>query len=189
MSNDTVRAFIAIELNETLRRQLEAAQKRLKTSGADVKWVEPKNIHLTLKFLGDVPKEKIDELCVAIECGLKGFKKFEFQVSDLGSFPPKGTPRIVWAGVSLGDDLLSQIVASLEKHIAPFYEKKDDKKFSAHITLGRVRSAKNIQALISLLKQNITLSEKQFIEHITLFKSDLTPAGPAYSIIKICELM
>lgn len=189
MSNDTVRAFIAIELNEALRRQLEATQTKLRTSAADVKWVEPKNIHLTLKFLGDVPKEKLDDLCAAIENSISGFKKFEFQVNGLGCFPLKGTPRIIWAEVGLGDDLLSRIVGSLEKYIRSFCEEKDDKKFSPHVTLGRVRSNKNISNLAFLLKQDIELREKQIVDHITLFQSDLSPSGPIYSIIKSFKLM
>ncbi|MCX5681245.1 MAG: RNA 2',3'-cyclic phosphodiesterase, partial [Candidatus Omnitrophica bacterium] len=182
MSPDSIRAFLAIELNDQTRRKLGAIQDSLKKTNADIRWVDPKNIHLTLKFLGNVPSNTLEKLCSAIEKGLKGFSRFEFQLDSLGCFPPKGMPKILWAGVSEGSDYLEHIERSLTKQISDFCEKQENKKFSSHITLGRVRSNKNVALLINLLKESpCKLTEKQAVDHVTLFKSDLTPSGPIYS--------
>lgn len=190
MTPNKVRTFIAIELNESARRRLEEIQTELKKIDADIKWVNPKMIHLTLKFLGDVPQNDLDKVCAAIEEGLRDFSKFKFQINSLGCFPPKDLPRIIWAGIDAGSDLLKQIAETLSTHVSAFCEEKNDKEFSAHITLGRVRSNKNVMRLVNLIKTAPPkLSEAQNIDHVTLFKSDLTPSGPIYSIIKTFKLM
>ena len=189
MSPNKIRTFIAIELDDNIRRRLAEIQDNPRNADADAKWVDPKNIHLTLKFIGDVPKDNVEKLCSAIEEGLKSFSKFEFQLGHLGCFPPKGQPRIVWVGVGLGGDLLKQIAVSLSNHVQSFCERQDDKEFSAHITIARIRSNKNIPRLLDLLNENSLKSfEKQTVDHVTLFKSDLTPSGPIHSVIKTFEL-
>lgn len=190
MDPNKARIFIAIELSESIRQRLERIQSELKKIDADVKWVNPKTIHLTLKFLGDVPQNDLDKVCAAIEEGLKNFSKFKFQINNLGCFPPRGSPKIIWAGVDAGSDLLRQIAETLSARVSMFCEKNDDKEFSAHITLGRVRSNKNVIRLADLIKTApLKFSETQSVDHITLFKSDLTPSGPNYSIIQTFELM
>jgi 2'-5' RNA ligase len=189
MSPDKVRAFIAIELDDEIRRRLKKIQDSLRKTGTDIKWVDPYNIHLTLKFFGDVPINSLDKLCGMIEDGLKNFSKFEFYLESLGCFPSQGSPQILWAGISKGHKDLEQIEKTLAEKTSSFAEKPEDKKFSAHITIGRVRSNKNIATLIAVLKNSpCHLDEKQTVSFITLFKSDLTSSGPIYSPIKIFEL-
>lgn len=190
MDPNKARVFIAVELNDSVRQRLEEIQSELKKIDTDIKWVNPRIIHLTLKFLGDVPQNDLDKVCAAIEDSLRSFSRFEFQINNLGCFPTKGSPKIIWAGVDAGSDLLKQIAETLSAHVSAFCEEKDDKEFSAHITLGRLRSSKNVVHLIDLIKNTPPkFSETQNVDHITLFKSDLTPSGPNYSIIKTFNLM
>ncbi|MFA6379406.1 MAG: RNA 2',3'-cyclic phosphodiesterase [Candidatus Omnitrophota bacterium] len=185
MKPNDVRAFIAIELDADLRLKIKEIQKALKRSQADVTWVNPKNIHLTLKFLGHVSMESLQSLCQAIEDTAKKFLSFEFQISQCGWFPGQGQPQVLWIGIGPGNDAIKKLAAMLSSNIAKFCEKTDNKEFSAHITIGRVRSDKNINKLLARLKRaDFQYNKKLKVDHITLFQSRLTKSGPKYTAIK-----
>lgn len=187
MSGEKLRTFIAIELSAEVKDFLQKLQESLKTSNADVKWVKKENIHLTLKFLGERDKKKIDEIIKIIGNLCDNLGVFELEISSVGVFPKKEYPRVIWVGLTKGDKEVMQIARDLENEISKIGIPKESRPFSSHITLGRVRSGKNKNQLIeqlNYLEENFPAQKPEYrVERITLFKSTLTPAGPIYEIL------
>ena len=189
MSRHILRTFIAIELAAPLQESLKDIQDELMNSGADVKWVKPDNIHLTLKFLGDVSAERIDSLIGIIDEVVSNEKSFTFRMTHIGAFPKPEHPKIIWAGITLGKENIERIVSGLEERLQSIGFEKKARDFFAHVTLGRVRSCANRLALSESLQnfsfpQGLTQKAKQTI----LFKSTLTPDGPIYKALMRFDL-
>jgi len=186
-----MRTFIAIELPQEIRDFLSQLQEELKSSQADVKWVKPENIHLTLKFLGEVDDRKLDKIIEIIEDTTRGKNKFQMRISSLGAFPKIDFPRVIWVGVDIGDKEAKGIAEELEEKLAKIAIPKENRPFSSHITIGRMRSSLNREKLVQKLKHKAGLSRENLefcVTKITLFKSTLTPKGPIYEILKETNL-
>jgi len=175
-----MRTFIAIELSREIKETLSGIQDELKKAGADVKWVKTDNIHLTLKFLGEVREEKIPKIAQSLKESTNLTAPFDIQLDTAGVFPDLKFPRVVWIGIEEGKEKLIGLANQIEDMLVSLKFPKEKRGFSAHITIGRVRSAKNKDALIQKLKQVKPLKLTQQIKSIALFKSTLTPEGPAY---------
>ncbi|KPK96671.1 MAG: hypothetical protein AMJ95_12915 [Omnitrophica WOR_2 bacterium SM23_72] len=184
-----MRTFIAIELPEEVRESLARLQDRLKQSQADVKWVQPHNIHLTLKFLGEINEEQLAKITrVLDEVGLSK-KSFQMSLSTVGAFPKMNFPRVIWVGVEKGESETKEIARALEEGVSIFGIPKEKRPFSSHITIGRVRSNLCKDKLINDLTKIGSLEGKEFaVTKLTLFKSTLTPKGPAYEVLKTVSL-
>lgn len=180
-----MRLFIAVELPPDVRKKLASLQKDLQKTGADAKWVEPENIHLTVKFLGNVEPDKAGKIGSLLEKLFGRQPAFEAALDEIGCFPSLGAPRVVWAGLTDADKLLGRIAQKTEEELAKMGFEKENRPFTAHSTLARIRSARNRTALASeILDINKDFKKKTFlIDNITLFESHLSPKGPAYSII------
>jgi 2'-5' RNA ligase len=187
-----MRTFVAIELPPEIKGALARLQEQLKSSGADVKWVEPENIHLTLKFLGERDEKKIAKITQILEETAKNKNPFQIRISSLGAFPKVDFPRVIWVGIDKGDNETKEIAEGLEEKIAQIGIPKEERPFSSHITIGRVRSPVNRQNLVRDLKnlenklggQNLEFT----VTKTTLFKSTLTPKGPLYEVLKETSL-
>lgn len=162
-------------------------QNKLKQSGADVKWIELENIHLTLKFLGDADDKKLEGIKEILADVASGTRAFQAQINSLGAFPKIDFPRVIWAGLDKGDSETKGIVKALEEKISKLGIPKENKAFQSHITLGRTRSGINKDKLAAALDEtnnSITKENLEFIvSKITLFKSTLTPKGALYEIL------
>jgi len=181
---NTLRAFIAIELNHALRLELVRAQNELRKSDADIKWVEPDNIHLTLKFLGDTPVEKVAAVKATLEKTAVAFPVFMIELAGLGAFPNASHPKVIWAGLKEKPETLASLVADLENALAGLGCPKETRPFSAHITLGRVRSFRRKERLNEALRTvNLSDGSSQKVEKLKLFQSQLTSEGPMYSVL------
>lgn len=181
-----MRLFIAIELNEQTRTELANIQGKLKQSGADAKWVEPQNIHLTLKFLGDVEENKIQYIKDALNAIAGRIKIFSISLSEIGCFPNMNSPRVIWAGVKKGAIESAKLASDIEEKLSELGFAKENRPFSAHLTLGRMRSPKGKQKLKeiteALNKTGGAINRaSSVIDRIILFQSTLTPAGAIYT--------
>lgn len=187
-----MRTFIAIELPKEIKDALASLQGQLMTSGADVKWVKPENIHLTLKFLGERDEKKLEKIAAVLEEVAKNKNVFQAEVSSIGAFPRIDSPRVIWIGIEKGDSETKEIAEELEEKIAKIGIPKEDRPFSSHITIGRTRSSLNQEKLITGLRKLENKIEKQTmhfsVTKITLFKSTLTPKGPVYEALKETSL-
>jgi 2'-5' RNA ligase len=184
-----MRTFIAIELPEEIKDALAKLQDKLKDSQADVKWVKPENIHLTLKFTGEIDDEQLTELTKILEKTAGNNSSFQIRLSSVGVFPKINFPRVIWVGMGKGGNETKAIAEDLEERISLIGIPKEKRPFSCHITIGRVRSSLNRDKLVNSLKAVDSLERKEFtVKKITLFKSTLTPKGPAYEILKAVNL-
>lgn len=187
-----MRAFIAIELSKNLKNALAQLQKQLRRAAADVKWVKPDNIHLTLKFLGEIDEKKLDKINLILDKIAKDNSPFQISFSSLGAFPKMSYPRIIWVGIEKGDVETKKIASELEGEVEKIGIAKENRPFSTHITIGRVKSTLNQQILVQELNhlENCFAEKKlQFkAEKIILFKSTLLPGGAAYEPLKAINL-
>jgi 2'-5' RNA ligase len=186
-----MRTFIAIELPQEIKDSLRRLQEKLKASKTDVKWVEPNNIHLTLKFLGEVDDKKLDKVIKIIEETARDKNEFQMRISSLGAFPKIDFPRVIWVGVETGNKETKAIAEELEEKTAKIGIPKEDRPFSSHITIGRTRSSLNREKLVQDLKNKAELGGEKlefYVTKITLFKSTLTPHGPIYEVLKETNL-
>ena len=187
-----MRSFIAIELPKEIKDTLAQIQETLKKQGADVKWVEPKNIHLTIKFLGEIDEQKLAKVISIMEEAVKDKNTFSLRIWSLGAFPKLDYPKVIWVGLKQGDRETKIIAEGLEEKITKLGIPKEKRSFSSHITLGRVKSNLNRLNLVTVLKNLEGSLEKENLEFvatkITLFKSTLTPQGPIYDALKEINL-
>lgn len=177
-----MRLFIAIELSDEIRDTLSQIQSHLKYAGADVKWVEKDNIHLTLKFLGEVDEKKAEEI-KSVLCEIaKTTKPFETTLKDIGAFPKIESPRVIWAGLDKGVIESRALAAKIDDELSKIGFEKETRPFAAHLTVGRVRSPKNKEALKEkVLCYRSSVISPHIASSVVLFQSTLTPKGPIYT--------
>ena len=187
-----MRAFIAIDLPQATKYALAGLQDQLREAEADVKWVAPQNIHLTLKFLGEINAGQVSKISAIIEDVASDNPDFTLRINSLGAFPRIDYLRVIWVGLDKGDAQIKKIARELEEKIEKIGIPKEDRPFSSHITIARTRSNKNRQKLILDLKklsEGFKLDDSEFkAGKITLFKSDLSPKGPTYEVLKSANL-
>ena len=189
-----MRTFIAIEIPEEIKKVLVHIEDHLKYAQADVKWVRPETIHLTLKFLGEVTDEKRGEIEKALDEIARSVKPFELTVKEIGTFPYIEHPRVVWVGLDKGATETIGLANRIEEALAAIGFAKEDRPFSPHITIGRVRSPINKDKLkekILSASNTIHLSEvtPHRVASIILFRSTLTPQGPIHTKIHESALL
>ncbi|MFC1703703.1 RNA 2',3'-cyclic phosphodiesterase [Candidatus Omnitrophota bacterium] len=183
--SQTNRCFIAIELPQEIQRRLCKIQSELKATGADAKWVKQNNIHLTLKFLGNLDSAAIAKVTAVLEQTTVHYTPFSVEISEVGAFPTKESPRVIWVGVKEGKEKISAMVEELENSLQNIDIPKEEREFHPHITIGRLKSSFNRVHLVTKLKE-ITVGESMRfnVQALTLFKSTLTPKGPIYEVLK-----
>jgi len=177
-----MRLFIALNLDENLRRAIAEAQERLRASGADVKWVVPESIHITLKFLGWVDDARVPEVMEALAAALDGAAGFRLSLEGIGSFPTPTAPRVVWVGVKDGGEHLAALAERIEAAMGPLGFEREARAFSPHVTIGRCKSAQGREGLVAAMRGE---RDRQFGEMearcVDLMRSDLRPTGPIYT--------
>jgi 2'-5' RNA ligase len=184
-----IRAFIAIELPRETRADLERVAGRLRASAADVRWVKTDDIHLTLKFLGDVEEDRVTEIAGCIEQCLEGIPPFSIAVRGLGAFPSDHNPQVIWIAAEDASGRLSLLERSLEDGLSRMGFKKEKRPFSPHFTLGRLKSPRGKEAVRrGLVELKNTDCGSYTAEAVCLFKSDLRPSGPIYTVLKSFSL-
>lgn len=179
-----MRTFIAIEFSDEIKNALSQIQSHLKYSGADVKWVEKDNIHLTLKFLGEIDEKKCEKVKAALDGIAQSAKAFEISLKDIGAFPKIDFPRVIWVGLDKGAKESTELAKKVDEALSKIGFPEETRPFAAHLTIGRVRSPKNKLALkdkLISLQIPADIHGPEIISSIFLFQSKLTPAGAIYS--------
>ncbi len=183
-----MRTFIAINLSPEIKKTLSLLIGELDKGSRNIKWIRQEGMHLTLKFLGEIGRERVPEIEDVLIRISKNYEPFVLKFKGTGSFPPgKKNPRVLWVGIEEGETLRalqSQLEGELEKLGFP----KEKRKFHAHLTLGRVKSFFNLRETLSLLEK---YRERNFgemeAEKITFFQSILKTAGAEYSVLSEFE--
>ena len=178
---ETIRAFIAVELNDQIKETIRGFQEHLKPLDCDISWVKPENVHLTLKFLGDVKTKMIPSVMETLGDVCKDLRPFDTTLTQPGVFPDLRHPRVVWVGLDDVNGNLARLAESLETALGNIGFKKEKRDFQSHITVGRVRTLKDIAQLSDTIKKfSVPTGIKQSVARIILFKSTLTPQGSVY---------
>ena len=192
---EKIRTFIAIELDESIKDGLTKLQERLKGEApqGSVRWVRPEGIHLTLKFLGDVPADQIEEITRALQKSCQGFARFSLSCGELGCFPNLKRPRVVWVGIQEEMGTLAQLQKAIEENVAPLGYPTEKRKFSPHLTLGRVQkraSSGDRRRLGELIgASEIGIVGQMEVRSVNLMRSDLRPSGAVYTRLAEVELI
>ncbi len=187
-----MRSFIAINLPDQIKNSLTTIQDDLRKSGADVSWVARNNIHLTLRFLGDINDTQSKAITQILNEIAAQTRVFTMDLSGIGAFPSVISPRVIWIGIAADNQEIKKIAQLLEPRIQTVGIAAEKKEFNAHITLGRVRSDLNRVHLTNAIKELQACPEaaKQAvaITTITLIQSTLTPRGPIYETLAAASL-
>jgi len=183
MSFEKVRSFIAVDVTDgAILQKIVSSQNELMQTGADLKNVEQENIHATVRFLGETSLPLLDQ--VKNELDQIAYDRFDMELKHMGAFPNPRRPNVVWVGIEKGRDELDRIFSQLEPRLRGLGFRGENRGFSAHITIARVKSGRNKDALYSAIT---ALSDREFgsmtVDSIRLKKSVLTPKGPIYSTI------
>ena len=184
---ETWRLFIALPLPNAVIAVLEEAQRALKKAAPQraVTWVAPHNIHLTLKFLGEAPVSQCDAISQALSRVAGQHETFTLSAAGLGCFPGNRSPRVVWMGLGGDQAALRLLQESVERAIAPLGYPTENRPFSPHLTLGRVRrdaSREDARRLGAVLGEVASPAEMSWLAaELTLFRSELKPSGADYT--------
>ena len=189
ITEESLRTFIALELDPAVRETLAGLQGALKKLDLDVKWVKPQNIHITLKFLGQIRQKKIKAIVDIFAEMYDSTEPFEVRLTTLGAFPNVRRPKVIWAGLEDSNGQLKTLASRTEEILCRLGFPKEQREFTSHITLGRVRSFKNLPRLSKALEEiKVPFQLNQHFNTVTFFKSTLTPQGPIYESLLTYEL-
>jgi 2'-5' RNA ligase len=184
-----IRSFLAIELPKAILKNIEEVQGNLRLSRADVRWVSPGKIHLTLKFFGNTDESLIEPIVHAIEGPAAAMPPFSLKVEGVGAFPHLKNPRVIWMGLTEGRDRLTAFQRRLEEELEKVGFEREERPFQPHLTMGRSNSNRGRDELIGLMEK---YREEEFgefvVEGLVLFKSDLRPSGPIYTALRTVHL-
>jgi 2'-5' RNA ligase len=184
-----MRCFIAVDINKKVRRGIKDLQQDLLLRSGieefDAKWVDPENIHLTLKFLGPTREEQVEQVGGILEETARGFlTPFDISVAGMGAFPNIRNPKVIWVGMQTPDSLHS-FQQQLEEKLAVVGFVPEKRTFAPHLTLGRVKDFRDRRALASLLEEHAGEDLGGFAaSRVIFYRSDLLPSGPVYSVLK-----
>ncbi|MBA3035154.1 MAG: RNA 2',3'-cyclic phosphodiesterase [Desulfobacterium sp.] len=180
--SDTIRAFIALKLPENILTSIKNIQKDLKQYGFPVRWVKPENIHLTLKFFGNIDESDVANAKAAVSDCADNFSPLSLFAKGIGVFPTIMRPRVIWVGISGEIPLLLSLQNTLEKRLEEYGFKKEERPFQGHLTLGRFKDKANNGKLIEAIRKYQKFDSEVFTaQEFVLFKSDLKPQGPVYT--------
>lgn len=193
MVQETLRLFIAIEISPNLRDAIHALMEKLKASDtrASIRWVSYSDLHLTLEFLGEVPRENISGVEDAMKAATAGKKAFEISLLATGVFPNEQRPGVFWVGVKDDSQSLSELAKSVILECSKRGFSKEVRPFSPHITVGRSKEkadVKELTKIASVLKSTNLRNESQLVDHIVLMRSQLATKGPIYTPLNVERL-
>ena len=181
----TIRTFIAIELPPPVISLLVKVQKDLQSMGIRAKWVRPQNIHLTLKFLGNINPGDIAKIGEAMADAVGEFAPFDLVAEGVGVFPGINRPRVIWVGLKGQVQLLFALRHRLEDNLAALGYRKEKRPFKGHLTLGRFSKSVSPKTIRQIMQEFGTTDGEEFTaRHVILFKSDLKPTGAVYSQLR-----
>jgi len=188
-----VRVFLAIDLPQELKKELFNLSKVLNCEGLKLKWVEEENLHLTLRFFGNISENLVEKIYEKCKDVCKKLEPFELELDLASYFPLKGTPRVIWIGINSASNNLFKLDNLLKKAFKPLKLKEEREEFYPHVTLLRIKEKTDPVALKKFFEEIKKASEKLkgksfLVKELIIFKSDLFPSGPKYTPLKTIPL-
>jgi 2'-5' RNA ligase len=187
-TNGGIRTFVCIEVPASIRARIEALQRALRQSDVPISWVKPANIHLTIKFLGDVAASRMDDVRGAVERACAGLPPFEVTVAGTGCFPSARSPRVLWVGLNPVADELRRLHSNIEAALEREGFAREAKRFSPHLTIARVRDPFKAHATVEALMAAGFAAETFSAREVIVMRSDLHPSGSIYTPQSVVHL-
>ena len=184
---EKIRSFIAIEISKSVLNKIASLQEELKKYDERIGWTKPDNIHLTLRFLGDVEENKVQAIEGVLAKTAKEFQPFKFLVKELGAFPNLRQSRVLWLGIENPTNELKDLHDKVEKQLNELGFPKEKKRFNPHLTIGRVKSALSDEFMERFKTARFQENEVK-VEQIILMKSELHPKGAIYTPLEKARL-
>lgn len=175
------RLFIAIELGDACRRELVRVRRSLSAFDNAVRWTAIEQLHLTLKFLGELPDERLTEACQRLDSACEGAAPLTVALNGAGCFPPRGGVRVVWVGITGDVESLTRLHGSIEMQFEAIGFPRERRAYTPHVTIGRVRSGKNAVSLREAIGRVNVVPAVQTVESIALMESKLSAAGAIHT--------
>lgn len=177
-----IRTFVAVQADAAVSDRASDLIEKLRASEADVKWVEPEHLHLTLKFLGDIDITDTYEVCRAVQQAAAGMESFDLEIRGAGAFPNLARPRTIWLGGGEGQDLMAALAERVDAELSKVGYRKEPRRFQTHLTLGRVRQGgPALAALTQMLRDYADVHVGRIaVDEVIIFSSTLTRTGPIY---------
>jgi len=188
--SEHLRTFVAVEIDEPVRQRAVVLIERLRAAIDGISWVAPQNLHLTLKFLGDVAASRVAEVSQTVRQAVASLAPFEFECRGLGAFPRIERPNNVWIGCGEGAQALIALAQRLDDGLSQLGFARESRPLVPHLTLGRLRRGGKAPAgLIRLLRENAEfVAGRTCVRQVILFSSQLTPKGPIYTPLESAPL-
>lgn len=180
-TGDGIRTFVCIDVPAPIRARIEALQRALRRNDVPISWVKPANIHLTIKFLGDVAASRIDAVRQAVERACQGIPPFEITVAGVGCFPSAKNPRVLWVGLNPLPDELRRLHSNIEAALEREGFVREAKRFSPHLTMARVRDPFKARTTVEELMVTGFAAETFPASAVIVMRSDLNPSGSIYT--------
>ena len=183
----TTRTFLAIDIKPDIKKEISKTIKEFKEINPNIKYVNPENIHITLKFFGNLNDEKIEEIKTIINKVTTNYEPFKIDINGMGAFPNTNHIKVIWIGIK-ENPILESLQETLDKEFSKIGFKKEE-NYKTHLTIGRMKTAKGKKQIQEKIEENknIQISELK-IETLHLKKSTLTPKGPIYEDIEVFNL-
>ncbi|MFH1665241.1 MAG: RNA 2',3'-cyclic phosphodiesterase [Candidatus Omnitrophota bacterium] len=183
-----MRCFIALEFSDEAMKEFLRTTDILRKADAEIKWLSADTVHLTLKFLGDIPEEKAPVITARLRETVRGCRPFTIEFSGIGVFPGWDRPKVLWIGVGKGAREVVDLASRVDGAMALEGFEQDERPFSPHITMGRIKGPKNKKKLEGLLKSIHVEPASSFISRIIVFKSVLTEKGAIHTPLDTVDL-
>ena len=185
---DLIRTFVCIEIPGSIKQRMEELENQLRRIDAQVSWVKPSNVHLTLKFLGGVPTAKMNAVAAAAGRAATTTGPFEIVVGGTGCFPSPRSPRVLWVGLTALPQELLRLYASLEGELNSLGFEREARRFAPHLTIGRLRSPRNGPEVAQKLMEIGFEPEPYLASELIVMRSELKPTGSIYTPISVLPL-
>lgn len=187
--NQSIRCFIAIEIPEPIQNRLARIQDTLRRQIQKASWVKPSNIHLTLKFLGDVDPADLESIGGAIKAATSRHRSFSLRIGGVGAFPNLARPRVIWAGVKVGSERVSALAQDINIALNHCGFSLDTKKFNPHLTIARLKERIDLRPYTNRYRQYDRIDGAEMsVDTISLIQSQLHPTGAIYSTLQFHSL-
>ena len=185
MSSGSIRAFVALDIPENIREDLRERQDALRSRGLQARWVRPAGIHLTVRFLGQVPASTVPVVSAALEQAVSALAAPQLALADLGVFPNLRRPRVIWAGLKGEIERLREIKRAVDRALAAADSRlfpREERSFKAHLTLARFKKRVDPDRLRAALKADARFAPQAFTaRRLVLYRSELSARGPRYT--------
>ncbi len=187
--NEEIRTFIAIEIPASIRQAIAGLQSDLKQFAAQISWVRPENIHITLQFLGNIRQSRVPEIGDALREAVKDYHHFTISIKGTGAFPNTRRPRVLWIGARSEGEYISELARTVRFAMSRLGFPEEKQSFKAHLTIGRVKGMRGIDAVMAAFRSRQDFFAGSFeADKIVFMQSQLLPTGAKYTHLRKIKL-